>query len=410
MSVGRAGKRSGLVVLLLGLCGCAGSSANSNGDRCSVDVRTSEVRAQMRRDRFLIHDLENEVALLRAKLRDTPPAPPGPESISPPVAVADSGGQPTGEMGNAQPDNFGGSVYGGDVEIVYEGEAARPSRARPRIELHESNRSAEGLAPAEGELAASPPATPAAAAAAVEVPATLTDLESHRLPVMKGKIPTVDEQLRRATPPVIAPPAAPIEATPIIAWPNAVKPAVARPAERSERVIVRAEEIKSEGVSSRPATDEIELPEVIDDDIEDEAEAEAEAETEVAPKGNPVAEYRRHIAALKRDKHQLAVSGMRSFLEKYPRHYLADNVQYYIGQSYYARNRHADALAAFKRVVKRYWRGNKLPDAMLKIGLCQLALGHPAAGRAALRRLVTRFPQTAPAQKAKARLQELELP
>lgn len=369
----------------------------------------------MRRDKFLIHDLENEVALLRARLRDTPPAPLAPEPTAAPVQVA------TAESGEPGLENHSDSIYG-DVEIVYEGEAARPTRARPKIELYET--ASEGLIPDETELAAAPPPPPAPS---TEIPLAVSDLESHRLPVMKGKIPTVQEQLRRATPAPIA--ATPIAARPVVSRPVAgppisAKPVVAQPTvelpadkatEERARVIVRAEEIRSEGLSTRPAEDDVEIPEVVDFDFDTDTDADEEAEAEAAapaetepPRGNPLAEYKRHIAALKRGKHKVAVAGMRSFLERYPRHYLSDNVQFYVGQSFYARKKHAEALREYKKVVQRYWRGNKLPDAMLKVGLCQLALGHPQAGRASLRRLVTRFPATKPAQQAKARLEELD--
>jgi tol-pal system protein YbgF len=128
-----------------------------------------------------------------------------------------------------------------------------------------------------------------------------------------------------------------------------------------------------------------------------------------APAGriDPRTEYRRALAALRRGEHDEAVAGLRAFLERFPRHSLVDNVQYYVAESYYRRGLYAEALTEYQTLVDRYWRGNKLPHALLKIGLCHASLGRREAARAALRRLVARFPDSRPARQARTRLQEL---
>lgn len=114
------------------------------------------------------------------------------------------------------------------------------------------------------------------------------------------------------------------------------------------------------------------------------------------------------MAALKKGNHDYAVAGLRAFLDRFPDHFLSDNVQYSVAESYFGRKLHAIALGEYQKVVDRHWNGNKLPDAMLRIGMCQLALGKADAGRAALRRLVGRFPRTKAAKVAKKKLKKLE--
>jgi len=45
---------------------------------------------------------------------------------------------------------------------------------------------------------------------------------------------------------------------------------------------------------------------------------------------------------------------------------------------------------------------------MLKIGLCEIALGKPVAAKAEMGRLVARFPHTKAAGLARTRIEELE--
>jgi tol-pal system protein YbgF len=266
-----------------------------------------------------------------------------------PTLAAAPGGEPV-------PPAFGDTVYGGEVEVVYEGEAARPSRSRPQIVLHESARSAVGLAePAEEGGVEAEPVAP------------LPELGSERLPVLDGRIPTVGEQLRRART-------------------GAAGTASPRPS--------------TGPVPGAPAARPVAL----------ETPAPPAPAARAPAHSDPIAEYRVSMAALRSGKHQTAAAGMRAFLGAFPGHYLADNAQYYLAESYYQRELYSVALGEYRTLVERYWRGNKLPDALLKIGLCQLALGHREAGRAALRRLVTRFPRTRPARLAGTKLEELSTP
>ena len=50
------------------------------------------------------------------------------------------------------------------------------------------------------------------------------------------------------------------------------------------------------------------------------------------------------------------------------------------------------AEEAFRRVVELYPEGNKVPDALLKLGVCRELAGDPAGAAAVLRTLIERFP------------------
>jgi TolA-binding protein len=49
----------------------------------------------------------------------------------------------------------------------------------------------------------------------------------------------------------------------------------------------------------------------------------------------------------------------------------------------------------------------KMPDAMLKVGYCQIELGHRDAARTALQQVMRQFPDTTAARLASQRLERL---
>ena len=91
-----------------------------------------------------------------------------------------------------------------------------------------------------------------------------------------------------------------------------------------------------------------------------------------------------------------------SLHRQYPRHDLADNALYWLAEGYYAQAQWLTAAQAFLRVAKDYPRGNKVPDAMLKMAYCYRRLGDDRGADDVLRQLVRLYPGTEPADKAAA--------
>ena len=87
---------------------------------------------------------------------------------------------------------------------------------------------------------------------------------------------------------------------------------------------------------------------------------------------------------------------------------LADNSQYWLGECFYDRKDFAQAVREFRRVIERYPSGNKVPDALLKVGFSYLALGSSEAGKQTLSQLQRSYPRHEAAVLAAARLAELD--
>lgn len=121
-----------------------------------------------------------------------------------------------------------------------------------------------------------------------------------------------------------------------------------------------------------------------------------------------VALYRKSYEALRSGKHEEAMQGFRDFLRAFPAHDLADNSQYWLGECYYDRKDYASAVREFRRVIERYPSGNKVPDALLKVGYSYLALGSTEAGRQTLGQLQRSYPRHEAAALAESRLAQLD--
>jgi len=118
--------------------------------------------------------------------------------------------------------------------------------------------------------------------------------------------------------------------------------------------------------------------------------------------------YRRSYDALRLGKHDEAADGFRDFLRRYPAHELADNAQYWLGECYYDVKDYTSAVREFRRVVERFSHGNKVPDALLKVGFSYLALGSIDAGKQTLEQLVRSYPRHETAVLATTRLAEID--
>lgn len=109
---------------------------------------------------------------------------------------------------------------------------------------------------------------------------------------------------------------------------------------------------------------------------------------------------------LTQGKFDLARQGFTEFLRRYPESALADNAQYWIGESYYSQREYVRAVAEFAEVVEKYPAGDKVPASMLKRAYALISLSKRVEAKALLEKLVKQYPNTNEAELAKARLRE----
>lgn len=103
----------------------------------------------------------------------------------------------------------------------------------------------------------------------------------------------------------------------------------------------------------------------------------------------------------------LAVQGFETYLKTYPKSELADDAQYYVGESYSGDSRFREAVAAYERVIRDYPQSDILPEAWYKVGITYERLAQPDRARAAYEAAVKNFSETDAGRLAKQRLDGL---
>lgn len=133
----------------------------------------------------------------------------------------------------------------------------------------------------------------------------------------------------------------------------------------------------------------------------------APATGQAAAAGADQAAYNQAFDMLKAGKYTDAIGAFAQFLKTWPQSPLADNAQYWLGESYYVTRDFQSAAAAFQTVLDRWPDSRKAPDSLLKLGYTQAELKHVAQARATLTSVSTRFPGSDAANLAAARLLQL---
>jgi tol-pal system protein YbgF len=117
--------------------------------------------------------------------------------------------------------------------------------------------------------------------------------------------------------------------------------------------------------------------------------------------------YNQAFDVLKAGRYPEAITAFQHFLQSWPQSALADNAQYWLGESFYVTRDFQNAAAAFQTVLDRWPDSRKAPDALLKLGYTQAELQHTAQARTTLAAVSTRYPGTDAANLAAARLLQL---
>jgi len=117
--------------------------------------------------------------------------------------------------------------------------------------------------------------------------------------------------------------------------------------------------------------------------------------------------YNTAYSKLKAGNLEEARSEFKKFLELHPNNELADNAQFWLGESYYREQKYEEAVLEFEEVIKKYPKGNKVPDAMLKEGLAFYELKKEKEAKYILKKLTEKYPKSDQAKIAKSKLEKM---
>ena len=123
---------------------------------------------------------------------------------------------------------------------------------------------------------------------------------------------------------------------------------------------------------------------------------------------DPEEDYTRAIRVLRDERsYAKARSLLDAFIANYPTHELADDAQYWIGQSYYQEKNFERAILAFNKVQVDYANGDKAPEALLLEALSFLSIEDRASARELLGQVIAKYPDSNAAATARQRLESL---
>lgn len=96
------------------------------------------------------------------------------------------------------------------------------------------------------------------------------------------------------------------------------------------------------------------------------------------------------------------------FLETSPKHKLAANAHYWLGETYYSEKNFEQAVLEFQDVIKNFSEKDKVPAAMLKQGMAFKEMGDNKSAAYIYKKLVNEYPKSEEAKSAKEKLQRLK--
>ena len=123
-----------------------------------------------------------------------------------------------------------------------------------------------------------------------------------------------------------------------------------------------------------------------------------------SPQEQAAGAYRAAKARLDAGQLRAARDEFTAFMRDHREHPLADNALYWMGETYYAQSLWLRAARLFGQVLERYPQGNKVPDAMVKTGLCYLNLGERKLASDTFGQLRSMYPGTSAARIAAKQL------
>jgi tol-pal system protein YbgF len=110
----------------------------------------------------------------------------------------------------------------------------------------------------------------------------------------------------------------------------------------------------------------------------------------------PDAAYEQAYASFTAKKYDEAEAAFQAFLTQYPKHPLAANAQFWIGECQYAQSEFGKAAKSFALAYQNYPQGPKGPDSLLKLGLSLNSLGKKTEACLTWAQLKKQFPSAGP--------------
>lgn len=117
-------------------------------------------------------------------------------------------------------------------------------------------------------------------------------------------------------------------------------------------------------------------------------------------------EYKSALKAMREQDYNKAIQQFRNFQRQNPASAMADDAQYWVGESYFVQKDYNRAILEFNDVLK-YRRGDKVPAALLRQAQAFVEIGDTIDARLILQKLVNDHPNSEEAAAAREKLPTL---
>ncbi|PWC37386.1 tol-pal system protein YbgF [Azospirillum sp. TSO35-2] len=136
---------------------------------------------------------------------------------------------------------------------------------------------------------------------------------------------------------------------------------------------------------------------------EDKKPAQTAAATPPSTAGmTPEKQYEQAFELLRNSDYDHAEKALQDFIAKNKSHAYAGNAQYWLGESYYVRNKFPEAAQAFAEVLSKYRSNPKAADSLLKLGMTLQQMNKKSDACTAFGQLLTKFPEASASVKRRA--------
>ncbi|WP_243312872.1 tol-pal system protein YbgF [Fundidesulfovibrio agrisoli] len=112
--------------------------------------------------------------------------------------------------------------------------------------------------------------------------------------------------------------------------------------------------------------------------------------------------YAKGMQAFQAKEYDKAASMWGDVAKNYPKHTLAPNAYFWMGEAYFQKGDMPQAVLNYQEVIEKFPKSNKAPAAMLKQGMAFQKLNKKEAAKMIFQDLVKKFPDSAEARRAKS--------
>ncbi|MBV9826759.1 MAG: tol-pal system protein YbgF [Alphaproteobacteria bacterium] len=127
------------------------------------------------------------------------------------------------------------------------------------------------------------------------------------------------------------------------------------------------------------------------------------------PSGSSAEQYNYAFGLLKQANYPAAEAALKAFIEQHPKDSMAGNAQYWLGETFYTRGKYMEAASTFAEGYKRYPKGAKAPDELLKLGMSLARADQKQNACVALGQLDRDFPNPGASIKERASAEKKRL-